>query len=570
MVAKGFLAAAAIIICCSTTLQGNDQKTDCTDGKCPLACSKEKCSTEKCSTEKCSTETTACADGQCDDGKCCEKEKVALEKCATEKCVGSKCAKGEYNSSQVAKVAKLKCVAEAAAGDENCCEKKKCSAVAAAAGCPSSKCALQTAVANQRNGGQCPVAACAGQVASALQCAIDACTPGGAVESCSIDAVCATGACGTSRCATQQAARQDCPAGECGANTVSIEVCNGLKCAVQASITANGGELTFSAARCFPGTPVVEPCSTEADCPKSACSKAACTASTCSTSACNASKCSTESVATSKCAGGQCAKAAGNVAQQAVRIVNEDRAIQQEMLAAKLAEQQRLQREIDMLRRLVDATELEARLDEGQSAYETALLVAAAIEPDYKTVVYPVPDLQVWKVRPDGVEFDADLLVDYIVTTVDPLSWRGRVYPDPTIGERANGEIQPFERNGSLVICQTEANHAKIAELFQMMRVAGEGKQARRELEERREKGEVQVKIEHGDDGVVRATCKKGQCGKGQCSQAKCSEGECDKSAVSVETECSGQCPGECADECHGVCTEQTAERPAVEETSTK
>src|SRR5690606_31378976 len=131
------------------------------------------------------------------------------------------------------------------------------------------------------------------------------------------------------------------------------------------------GELTFSTARCFPGTQVVEQCSTEADGPKSACSKAACTASTCSTSTCNASKCATETVATTKCAGGQCAKAACNVAQQAVRVANEDRAIQEQMLAAKLAEQQQLQREIEMLRRLVGTSAVEANATEGQSAYET-------------------------------------------------------------------------------------------------------------------------------------------------------------------------------------------------------
>jgi hypothetical protein len=278
------------------------------------------------------------------------------------------------------------------------------------------------------------------------------------------------------------------------------------------------------------------------------------------------------------------------VTQQAVRVANEDRDIQEEMLAIKLAEQQRLQREIEMLRRLVGATKVEARLNEGQSAYETALLAAAAVEPVCITRVYPVPDLHVWKVRPNGVEFDADLLIDYIVATVDPQSWRGAVCSDPRQAEQAIGEVQPFERNGALVICQTQANHERIGELLQKMRVAGQEKAAACKEEERLQAGELEVTFETTADGVAHAKvvrpasveepvaaeskaeskCSKGACSESKCKESACNAGKCSKSEVSLESEPADDCPGDCTQgDCSGECPE-TASCPCIGGTCTR
>jgi hypothetical protein len=225
------------------------------------------------------------------------------------------------------------------------------------------------------------------------------------------------------------------------------------------------------------------------------------------------------------------------------------------MLATKLTEQEKLQREIEMLRRLVGSTDVEASATAGQSAYETALL-AAVVEPKFLTVVYPVPDLQVWTVRPDGVEFDADLLIAHIKSTIDPQSWRDAVCADPKQAERADGAIQPFERNGSLVICQTEENHKQIANLLTKMRVDGQAKATAREERELRNDGVTPASAEE-------PVSEESKCSKGACSSEKCSGSECSKSQVSLESEAADQCPGDCQGQCDGKCPE-TAECPCI------
>ena len=132
-----------------------------------------------------------------------------------------------------------------------------------------------------------------------------------------------------------------------------------------------------------------------------------------------------------------------------------------------------------------------------QATYEESL-VALVKEPEYVTRVYPVPDLQVWKVRPGGVEFDADLLINHIESTVAPNSWRC----EPR--DAADGVVQAFERNGSLVICQTKENHQAIADL----------------LNELRGPDEADEKVSIGNPCSARTT--NGKCAKAQ-EMLKCS-----------------------------------------------
>jgi hypothetical protein len=153
-------------------------------------------------------------------------------------------------------------------------------------------------------------------------------------------------------------------------------------------------------------------------------------------------------------------------------------------------------------------------------------LVSRVTDPEFITRVYPVPDLQVWKVRPGGVEFDADLLVAHLKATVAPQSWRGAVCSDPAQGEQADGEIQPFERNGSLVICQTEKNHERIATLLQEMRRAGSAKEGIRD--------EAEVVPASVEEPISEsAKCRQGSCSKSNCGATAGETGKCSKDACS-------------------------------------
>ena len=191
-----------------------------------------------------------------------------------------------------------------------------------------------------------------------------------------------------------------------------------------------------------------------------------------------------------------------------------------------------------------------------RTAYEKTL-VEAVKEPEFVTKVYPVPDLQVWKVRPQGVQFDADLLVAHVKSTVDPQSWRGAVCSSPAAAEHANGAIEPFERNGSLVICQTEENHEQIANLLQKMRADGQEEAAAREEHELLDGG---VTPASADAPVEQESkCTKGACSESKCNGAACSAGKCTKSEVSLQSEA--------ADECHGQChgeSPETASCPCI------
>jgi len=200
--------------------------------------------------------------------------------------------------------------------------------------------------------------------------------------------------------------------------------------------------------------------------------------------------------------------------------------------------------------------------DVKQTAYEQGL-VDAVKAPEFFTKVYPVPDLQVWKVRPQGVQFDADLLIAHLKSTVDPRSWRGAVCADPQRAAHADGAIQPFERNGSLVICQTEENHEQIVKLLTKMRVDGQEKDAAREERELLDGSVTPASAEESIE--AESKCSKGECSKskGACSDSKCTGSECSRSQVSLESAPADQCPGDCQGKCDGKCPE-TAECPCI------
>jgi len=195
-----------------------------------------------------------------------------------------------------------------------------------------------------------------------------------------------------------------------------------------------------------------------------------------------------------------------------------------------------------------------------QAAFEDTL-VEAVKEPEFVTKVYPVPDLQVWKVRPQGVQFDADLLVAHLKSTVNPQSWRGAVCSSPADAEHANGAIEPFERNGSLVICQTEENHEQIANLLQKLRAEDQHKEAAREERELR------------DGGVTPASAETPVEQESKCNGPKCDGSKCGNSEVSLESESTDECPGDCQGECNGQChgeSPETASCPCIGGTCTR
>jgi hypothetical protein len=394
MVAKGFLAAAAIIICCSTTLQGKDPEEKCASGDCPATCSDK---------DQCSADAKCSAEGKCNDKEeCCEQEQVSLEKCSTEKCSTEKCSTGKCAKSKCStekcsadKCSTEKCSAEKCSGEKcafsacagGACDSLKCaldgiatSACAAEGTCAKSNCSTATCAASSCAEGQCgescPVAACAGQVCDALKCALQSCTAA-SDDDCCPDAVCATGACGTSQCATLECSEQNCAAGACNSAPCSDEVCSGLQCAVGVCLTPSGGQLTFTATKSFAGKPAPEKCSTEvgveetcstgkcgtetcatatcatSKCASAKCSSQVCTERTCSTAKCDAEQCSIETCldktcATSECSTGKCGKSKCETTERTAGVSE---------LETKLAQLEQLQRDIVELRRTTGAPE---------------------------------------------------------------------------------------------------------------------------------------------------------------------------------------------------------------------
>ena len=84
-------------------------------------------------------------------------------------------------------------------------------------------------------------------------------------------------------------------------------------------------------------------------------------------------------------------------------------------------------------------------------------------------ITYAVADLPVWRTNlKDAPQFAPEVLMTYLRSTVDPASWK------------AGAEMRPFERNASLVVAQTQANHEKIADALRAFREADP-----REVEER-------------------------------------------------------------------------------------
>jgi hypothetical protein len=80
------------------------------------------------------------------------------------------------------------------------------------------------------------------------------------------------------------------------------------------------------------------------------------------------------------------------------------------------------------------------------------------VEPIY-VVVYSASDLPVFRPGNPSASFDPSLLIALVKEAVDPPSWK-----------TGNGAVAVFPDNLSLVITQTEANHAKIAKLLDSAR----------------------------------------------------------------------------------------------------
>ncbi len=80
------------------------------------------------------------------------------------------------------------------------------------------------------------------------------------------------------------------------------------------------------------------------------------------------------------------------------------------------------------------------------------------VEPAY-SMTYPAFDLPVFRPGNPRENFDPSLLIALMKEAVDPPSWK-----------TGDGAVTAFPDNLSLVITQTEANHAKIARLLDSAR----------------------------------------------------------------------------------------------------
>jgi hypothetical protein len=86
---------------------------------------------------------------------------------------------------------------------------------------------------------------------------------------------------------------------------------------------------------------------------------------------------------------------------------------------------------------------------------------AARKEEPLKIVTFPIGDLAVYSETDSGVEFDARVLIAFIKASVSPESWEGN---------GGEAELMQFDKNKSLVVSQTEANHGRISELLKAFR----------------------------------------------------------------------------------------------------
>lgn len=82
------------------------------------------------------------------------------------------------------------------------------------------------------------------------------------------------------------------------------------------------------------------------------------------------------------------------------------------------------------------------------------------------TIIYALYDLPVYRLGPGSSGFDPSVLFALIKKSVDPESW-----------DKTDATIVAYPQNLSCAISQTEANHARLADLFSSLRpksVAGE------------------------------------------------------------------------------------------------
>lgn len=74
------------------------------------------------------------------------------------------------------------------------------------------------------------------------------------------------------------------------------------------------------------------------------------------------------------------------------------------------------------------------------------------------SVTYAIWDLPVYRPGKNGAEFDPSVLISHFKKSIAPASWK------------THADIAVFPQNLSLVVTQTETNHAKLADLLKSLR----------------------------------------------------------------------------------------------------
>lgn len=76
------------------------------------------------------------------------------------------------------------------------------------------------------------------------------------------------------------------------------------------------------------------------------------------------------------------------------------------------------------------------------------------------TVTYPLYDLPVYRLGKDPEDnFDPSILIALIRRSIAPESW-----------QEAAADITIYPQNLSMAVCQTDANHARLADLLKSIR----------------------------------------------------------------------------------------------------
>lgn len=86
--------------------------------------------------------------------------------------------------------------------------------------------------------------------------------------------------------------------------------------------------------------------------------------------------------------------------------------------------------------------------------------VKKVVTPEFYVVSYAVTDLPVWRGTGKDAEFAPELLMSFVRLSVDPGSWE------------LGAEMRPMKVKNQpvIVVSQTEANHERIADMFEAYR----------------------------------------------------------------------------------------------------